>query len=123
MFGAIMIRNREGLIPLLTKDGSTVREYFNPASSSLKNLSLAEAFVAPGSSTMPHIHNDSQEIYYILEGEGVMALGDGRINVIAGDAILIMPGTAHQIIKTGEKGLKILCICSPPYSHDDTELI
>jgi mannose-6-phosphate isomerase-like protein (cupin superfamily) len=37
--------------------------------------------------------------------------------------VLIPPGTAHCVENTGTEPLVILCACSPPYAHEDTELI
>jgi mannose-6-phosphate isomerase-like protein (cupin superfamily) len=39
------------------------------------------------------------------------------------DAILITPGTPHNIKADEGMDIRILCICSPAYSHDDTELL
>jgi mannose-6-phosphate isomerase-like protein (cupin superfamily) len=35
----------------------------------------------------------------------------------------IPPGTPHSIANTGEGDLKILCACSPAYTHEDTEIL
>jgi len=52
-----------------------------------------------------------------------MVLGDERFDVMAGDTVCIMPDTPHQITNTGAAPLKLLCCCSPAYSHGDTELL
>lgn len=52
-----------------------------------------------------------------------MTLGNDVFVVSAGDTILIDPGVAHKIENTGAEELKILCCSSPPYSHEDTELL
>jgi mannose-6-phosphate isomerase-like protein (cupin superfamily) len=52
-----------------------------------------------------------------------MRLGTKYFDVIAGDTIVIAPGTAHCITNTGSEDLKILCASSPAYSHDDTDLL
>ena len=44
-------------------------------------------------------------------------------DVARGDTVLIKPGVPHRIENAGGTPLKILCACSPPYSHDDTELL
>jgi mannose-6-phosphate isomerase-like protein (cupin superfamily) len=45
--------------------------------------------------------------------------GDTRV-IRPGDAVLIPPGAWHTLENTGTSELRILCCCSPPYSHDDT---
>jgi mannose-6-phosphate isomerase-like protein (cupin superfamily) len=117
-----MIKNRENIKPYVTKDGSTVRELYHPSSSPFTGASLAEASVERGGHTEAHVHWKSQEIYYILEGSGSMELGGDVFDVSPGDAILIKPGTPHSL-EAGEDGLRLLCVCSPAYSHEDTTLV
>ncbi|MCD1295980.1 hypothetical protein CUJ83_13335 [Methanocella sp. CWC-04] len=117
-----MIRNRDNTIPFVTKDGSIIHELYHPGSTPVEGTSVAEAYVEQTLETKRHIHEKSQEVYYILKGRGVMTLGERSFDVKEGDAILIPPGTSHKIKNTGDSGLRILCICTPPYSHDDTIL-
>jgi mannose-6-phosphate isomerase-like protein (cupin superfamily) len=87
------------------------------------NQSLAEAVVPAGFETLLHKHNRSEEIYHIIEGSGLMTIGEKQFEVMVGDTVCILPGEAHCIKNTGGIPLKILCCCSPPYSHEDTLLI
>jgi mannose-6-phosphate isomerase-like protein (cupin superfamily) len=109
--------------PYATKDGSEIRELMHPATHGNRNQSFAEALVAPGCTTRPHRHRVTEEIYHITAGEGSMRLGENVFPVRAGDTICIEPGMPHCIENTGPGPLKILCACSPPYSHADTELL
>ncbi|HTY92053.1 MAG TPA: cupin domain-containing protein [Methanocella sp.] len=117
-----MIRRRSNISSYVTKDGSRIWELFHPESSPVKDVSTAEALVEAGQETETHVHRKSQEIYYILEGSGDMRLGSKTMAVVSGDVVLIPPGMRHSIKNTDTKILRILCICSPPYSHVDTEL-
>ena len=109
------IRARDRAEPFRTKDGSTIRELMRAT-----NQSLAEATLAPGQQTQPHYHADSEELYYVLAGEGEMEIDGERSTVGPGDAILIPPGAWHQITATGNSELRFLCCCAPGYSHADT---
>jgi len=115
-------RYRE-IAPFTTKDDSTIRELMHPQQHGNRNQSLAEATVPPGTTTLLHRHHQSEELYHITAGEGVMVLGEERFAVSVGDTVQIPPGTPHAIENTGEVELKLLCCCAPPYSHDDTELL
>ncbi len=110
-------------IAFTTKDGSTIRELMHPQHHAAKNQSLAEAIVSVGTTTLLHRHKQTEEFYYILEGEGEMVLGDKKFTVTVGDTICIKPNTPHQITGLGDKDLRFLCSCSPAYSHEDTELL
>lgn len=118
------VQTRYADIPAyITKDGSTIRELMHPAVHGNRAQSLAEAIVKPGACTLLHRHALTEELYHITAGAGVMTLGDETFEVRVGDTIHIAPGTPHCITCIGSEPLHILCTCSPPYSHDDTELI
>jgi mannose-6-phosphate isomerase-like protein (cupin superfamily) len=106
----------------VTKDGSSVRELMHPAAHSCTKLSLAEAEVAQGAATALHMHRQSEEIYHVLQGSGWMTLGEERFAIAAGDTICIPPGRLHRLENSGKGPLKILCCCTPAYSHEDTFL-
>jgi len=105
-----------------TRDGSLIRELMHPAVHGNRAQSLAEATIRPGQATQRHRHAQTEEIYYILEGEGRMTV-DAEVQPVAGgDTILIPPGVWHSISNTGRCDLVLLCCCSPAYRHADTEL-
>jgi mannose-6-phosphate isomerase-like protein (cupin superfamily) len=119
-----MIKTEYGKVQsYTTKDGSLIRELMHPDIHGNSRQSLAEAIVSAGATTILHRHLQSEEIYHIIEGIGEIVLGDDRFEVVAGDTICIPAGVQHKIKNSGKMPLKILCCCSPPYSHDDTELI
>ena len=115
----INIKNVE---PFTTKDGSEIRELLAHRNSCIRNQTLAEARLLAGGSTAPHRHLLTEEIYYILSGQGTMRIGDESRPVGVGDAIAIPPGSVHEITNTGDKELRFLCCCAPGYEHDDTVL-
>ena len=100
--------------PFVTKDGSTIREYFHSEAQS-----LAEASLGPAQATQRHYHAASEEIYLIVEGGGELEVDGERREVSAGDAILIAPGAWHELT-AGAEGVRLLCCCVPPYSDGDT---
>jgi quercetin dioxygenase-like cupin family protein len=110
----VELRSLDEVAPFTTKDGSTIRElHHTPAQS------LAEATLEPGQATQRHCHARSEEIYLLTHGDAVLEVdGDAR-EVRAGDAIVIPPGAWHQL-GAGPDGARLLCMCVPPYSHDDT---
>ncbi len=106
--------------PFTTKDGSTIRSILDRTNAPVANQSLAEAQLPAGTATQRHFHKLSEEFYFILDGSGSMEIDGETAPVTAGDAILIPPGAWHQITAAPEAGLRFLCCCAPPYSHEDT---
>jgi len=117
------LTHRVDSIPYTTKDGSLIRELMHPVRHASRSQSLAEATLAPGSKTALHRHRLTEELYHVIEGSGTMTLGHESFVLRIGDTVCIAPGTAHRVENTGATPLRILCCCSPAYSHDDTELL
>lgn len=109
--------------PYITKDGSEIRELLHPTLHPVRQQSLAEAVVPPGTATQLHKHGRTEEIYHVTQGAGLMTLGSEMFAIEVGDSIAIAPGTPHCVKNTGPEALHILCCCAPAYSHDDTELL
>jgi mannose-6-phosphate isomerase-like protein (cupin superfamily) len=109
----MQVAARGDLSAFTTKDGSEIREFHHTPAQS-----LAEASLASGRSTQRHYHAASEEIYFVLEGEGDLDV-DGELRRLRpGDAALIPPGAWHEI--TAASPLRFLCCCVPPYRDEDT---
>lgn len=117
------IHNIEDVPAFITKDGSEIRELLAHRNSCIRLQSLAEARVPAGTCTAPHFHPKTEEIYYILEGEGEMVIDHETSRIQPGDAIAIPPKAVHTIRNTGVVELRFLCCCAPGYEHDDTILV
>lgn len=115
-----MRTSRDAIEPFTTKDGSIIRELLHPGAAG--HASLAEATLPPGRATLLHRHARTEETYHFVAGEGEMRLGAERFAVRAGDTVRIPPGTPHALL-AGRAPLVLLCVCAPPYSHEDTEIL
>jgi quercetin dioxygenase-like cupin family protein len=110
----VELRSLSDAEPFTTKDGSTIRELHHAA-----RQSLAEASLEPGQGTRRHYHGLSEEIYLITDGGGRLEIDGDVRQVGTGDAALIPPGAWHELV-AGPEGARLLCMCSPPYSDEDT---
>ncbi len=108
------LRSLADVEPFTTKDGSTIRELHHTNAQS-----LAEAWLEPGQATQRHYHARTEEIYLLTSGGGVLEVDGESSDVRQGDAVLIPPGAWHELV-AGPEGARLLCMCVPPYSHDDT---
>ena len=79
-----------------------------------KKLGYNVTAVPPGKRAFPsHNHHVNEEMFFILEGEGELHLGDAVHRVRSGDVIACPPGgpeTAHQFVNTGSVELKYLSV-------------
>jgi mannose-6-phosphate isomerase-like protein (cupin superfamily) len=109
------MRSIDAVEPFVTKDGSTIRELHHTSVQS-----LAEATLEVEQATERHYHRGAEEIYFVLKGQGKMEV-DGETSFLKpGDSVLIPAGAWHELENNGTSELRILCMCAPPYSHDDT---
>ena len=83
----MIVINRHRASVIKTRHGSEIRPLVDRATSAITRCSLAEEVLLPGQAVTPHRHREIEEIYYIVEGRGVMTVGDERQEVAAGDAI------------------------------------
>lgn len=114
----MIINNLSNQVPFTTRDGSEIRSLLDLSCAPVKNQSLAEARLPAGAATDRHYHRDSEEFYYLLEGQALMEVDGLSREVGPGDAILIPQGAWHQI--STSTGVRFLCCCAPPYRHEDT---
>ena len=84
-----MFTHYKNIVPFITKDGSEIRELMHPSEHGNVNQSLAEATVAPGAETQQHKHMETEEIYHITQGKGLMRLGEDLFEVMVGDSVCI----------------------------------
>ncbi len=105
-------------------DKSLIREVLHPKNDGVKQgFSLAHAVVKPGGKTIPHKLKTRVEVYYILNGEGIMHINDEEAYIKEGEAVYIPPDSTQWIENTGERDLVFLCVVSPPWSEEDEELV
>ena len=114
----MIVQNLARQTVFITKDGSAIRSLLDRTNAPVQNQSLAEATLAAGAATERHYHKLSEEIYFVLDGAGLITVQEDQTAVGAGDAILIPAGAWHTIEATSP--LRFLCCCAPPYSHEDT---
>ena len=69
----------------------------------------------PGTSGRRHAERVQEEIFVVLEGTATMALGDPprRVELAAGSAVIVEPGTALQQLNESTRDTVILAIGAP----------
>jgi mannose-6-phosphate isomerase-like protein (cupin superfamily) len=108
---------------LVSRHGSEIRPLIDRTTSAITQCSVAEERLMPGQSVSPHFHRETEEVYYILEGEGMMTVGDESAGVIAGDAIMIPFNTVHSLENTGTSPMRIVLVCGPAFSRADENFV
>jgi mannose-6-phosphate isomerase-like protein (cupin superfamily) len=129
-------------------DGSILCELLHPLREKGEiplHCSIAHARLPAGRSTIPHRLTESAEVYYFLEGQGIIHVerGDsssaqftrartvpviGHVNqesaeVKPGRAVFVPPGAVQYLENTGDGDLLFLCIVDPMWREEDEEVM
>lgn len=75
----------------------------------------ARLTLAPGASIGLHMHENEDELYFILSGVGTAADEVSETEVSAGHSILTRSGESHSLENTGTEPLVLLAVI--PQSH------
>jgi quercetin dioxygenase-like cupin family protein len=68
----------------------------------------------PGQEHAPHAHSGQDKLYVILEGSGMVQVGEQSELLSAGDAAFAPAGVMHSIRNTGQTRLVVMAILAPP---------
>ena len=80
-----------------------------------KNFAITWVECAPGSVQAIHGHPDSEQVYVVVRGRGVMQVGEEMQEVGEGTLVFIPPGAAHAIKNANDEPLVFVSATSPPF--------
>lgn len=61
-----------------------------------------------------HLHEDAEQIYYVISGSGTAQLGDQQYLIRGGDTLFVPPKVEHSVENTGDEDLVFVVVTSPP---------
>ena len=119
----MIIKSLGSIFGFTAGDSSFLKELLHPDKETLDiGYSLAQAVVRPGEKTRPH-RLESSEVYYVLEGRGLMHIDAEKAEVEAGQAVYIPPLAVQFIENTGPGDLAFLCIVDPAWRAGDEVIL
>ena len=113
------IRKLEDVDVIDGGEGTKIRQIFHPHNT-LNGIrySVSHAELNPGKKAKLHKMKTS-EVYYILQGEGILQIDDDTFKVSKDQAIYIPPHSKQCIENTGNDELRFLCIVDPAWKRED----
>lgn len=85
-----------------------------------KEATASESFISvmePGEAPPLHKHDDTEQLFYVLQGTGRLEVGKGADHagdLVVGDLVRVPPGTWHRVHCTSDVALKYLVVdCFP----------
>ena len=83
----------------------------------LKSLVLSSTELYRGQATRGHSHVGQEEVYFFVQGTGIMLVDEQRFRVNAGDIILIPDGAFHRVINDGDMNMVFNCVFNGQRDH------
>ncbi len=71
-------------------------------------LKIGLISVRPNEALPIHVHAKEEQFYFVLEGEGVLRLGEEERPFHPGMAVTIPPGMAHGVRNPGSRALRFI---------------
>ena len=93
--------------------GALSKPLINPDNSAARHLDYRISMYQPMAYVKVHQHTVQEQVYHVIEGEGLMHI-DGEDRVVRKhDFIFLPPGVDHSISNTGLVDLVFLVVTSP----------
>jgi quercetin dioxygenase-like cupin family protein len=86
--------------------------YFGPGDTGGAYVAIIGIF-PPGGPVAPfHIHPNTDEAFYVAEGEATFLLGNRELTVTAGGFVFVPRGTPHTVWNSGDDAVRGLLVIS-----------
>ncbi|MCF6154268.1 MAG: cupin domain-containing protein [Candidatus Brocadia sp.] len=119
----MFVKDLKNCKEFIAGDNAVLRELLHPDKEDLKlRYSLAHAVIKQGETSYRHKLKHS-EVYFILEGKGMMYIDNESVEVRPGQAIYIPPNAIQCMKNIGHDDLKFLCIVDPAWRPEDEEVL
>ena len=106
--------------PRYQRDAITSYLVVSAQTCNAENLAITIVEMEPGGFQHLHSHKPEQ-IYFILEGQGLMTVDGEERPVQAGDCIFFPSFAEHGLKNTGEGVLRYLSAASPSFTQEQCE--
>jgi oxalate decarboxylase/phosphoglucose isomerase-like protein (cupin superfamily) len=103
-------------LPVQSLDWGVIKWFVSPDATEGARLTFGEVVLLPGKGHERHNHPESEEVLYVLSGEGRQMLDDGEerwFDVGPGDTIYVPQGMYHATINSGWQPIRLLAIYNP----------
>lgn len=98
--------------------GALSKPLVMPETMGSRHLDYRISMYQPMAYVERHSHKLQEQIYHVLEGEGLMEIGDKTQVVRKHDVIYLPPGVPHSIANTGLVDL-VFVVATSPVSDDE----
>jgi mannose-6-phosphate isomerase-like protein (cupin superfamily) len=93
--------------------GALSKPLVMPETAGSRHIDYRISMYQPMAYVAKHAHKVQEQVYHVIEGEGLMEIGEETRVVRRHDVIFLPPGVEHAISNTGLVDLVFLVVTSP----------
>lgn len=112
-----MILRKKNAPRYIRNDGITSYLLASALTSSAQYLTTSLVEIKPGGKQRIHSH-EPEQVYYILEGSGLMTVGDQEARISPGDCIFIPSHTVHGLVNDGKLTVRYFSAAAPAFDRE-----
>jgi mannose-6-phosphate isomerase-like protein (cupin superfamily) len=86
------------------------------------DLSVIQERIPPGGGEVKHYHERARQLFFVLDGELEIEIGDDALRLNPGDSLEVPPGKAHRVRNAGATDASFLVISAPTTQGDRINL-
>ena len=96
----------------------TIKHLAAPWNMGTRNIWMGITIVDQGSSSSFHTHHDTEEVFFVISGQGKIRVNEEEEAIGPGSCIYIPIGSPHQLVNTGHETLRVIASASPPFDRE-----
>jgi mannose-6-phosphate isomerase-like protein (cupin superfamily) len=101
--------------------GALSKALVGPGNTGTRRVDFRISHYAPMAHVEDHVHRVQEQIYYVLEGEGMLVLDGVRHVMRAHDYVYVPPGVRHSFTNEGLVPLVFLVVTTPATDDERSE--
>ena len=115
----MIVKKIEEIEAFTGQEGTEVKQIFSPSETDNSiRYSIAHCTINPGNNSKSHTMKTS-EMYYIIQGNGIMHIGEEQKQVKQNEVIFVPPMSKQFLENNGDVDLVVLCIVDPAWRQED----
>jgi oxalate decarboxylase/phosphoglucose isomerase-like protein (cupin superfamily) len=99
-------------------DWGALKWMVTPEVNGSERISCGVVKLEPGKGHERHTHPESDEMLYVVRGEGEQEIGDETRSIATGDMLYVPQGVEHGTVNTGWEPLVLVAVYAPPGPED-----
>ena len=115
----MIIKKIENIEAFEGNEGTKIKQIISPGeANNAIRYSIAHCTISSGKNSKPHTMKTS-EVYYILQGHGIMHIDSETKQVNQNEMIFVPPMSKQYLENNGKIDLVVLCIVDPAWRQED----